>query len=180
MLRYVTNYDQLLIKKDPESLVSYKGPITPSVIAAISEQLREEVNISEKVTNRLFSIFIELAQNMQYYSSEVIRYAKEEERIGWIQIFEKADRYELNCGNALEQGKVQKLAKHCDIINQLNRDELRKLKRERRRTKLDKAKKGAGIGLVQVAILAGNPLEVNTLNLGKKYSCIVLKITINK
>lgn len=180
MFKYVSNYDQLLIKKDPESLVSYKGPITPSVIATISSQLRKKDNISEKVTNRLFSIFIELAQNMQYYSSEVIRYANEEEKIGWIQIFEKCDRYELNCGNALEQEKVRKLAKHCEIINQLNRRELRELKRKRRKTKLDKSKKGAGIGLVQVAILAENPLEVNTLELGKQYSCIVLKITINK
>ncbi len=180
MLKYTSNYDQLMIKKDPDSLVSYKGPITPSVIATISDHLRKKVDISEKITRRLFSVFIELAQNMQYYSSEVIHYANEEERIGWIQLFEKSDRYELKCGNALEQDKVHKLAEHCKIINQLNKDGLRKLKRDRRKTKLDKSKKGAGIGLVQVAILAGNPLEVNTLNLGKQFSCIVLKITINK
>jgi len=180
MLRYVSNYDQMLIKRDPESLVSYKGPITPSVIATITSQLRDKADISERVTNRLFSVFIELAQNMQYYSAEVIRYANEEEKIGWIQIFERHDCYELNCGNVLDQAKVKKLADHCQKINQLNREELRTLKRERRRTKLDKAKKGAGIGLVQVAILAGNPLEVNTLKLGKHYNCIILKITINK
>jgi len=180
MVRYGNDYDQLLIKKDPNSLVSYKGPITPAIIATISDQLRQKVNISKKVAHRLFSVFIELAQNMQYYSSEVISYAKEEEKIGWIQIFEKNDRYELYCGNALEINKVQKLKQHCELINHLNRDGLRKLKRERRKLKLDKSKKGAGIGLVQVAILAGNPLEVNTLYLGQYFNCIVLKITINK
>lgn len=180
MTSQVRPYDQLLIKQHPESLVSYKGPITPRIIATISSQLRKQENISERVLNRLFAIFIELAQNMQYYSSEVIRYAEIEEKIGWVQIFSKCDRFELHCGNALERRMVTKLLKHCEKVNQLNREDLRKMKRERRKSELDKSKKGAGLGLIQVAILADNPLEINALDVGQQYSWVVLKITINK
>lgn len=180
MVQQTNNYDQLMIKQDPNSLVSYKGPITPSIISIISSQLREQSGMTEKVVNRLFSVFIELAQNMQYYSSEIIKYATEEEKVGWIQVVQRSAHYELSCGNALEQEKIIKLIEHCNVVNKLNRDGLRQLKRERRRTKLDKTKKGAGIGLIQVAILADNPLEVNALDLGKKYSYIVLKTIINK
>jgi len=174
MISQIDLYDQLLIQHHPNSLVSYKGPITPAVIAMISGQLQQQTN------NRLFSIFMELAQNMQYYSSEIIRYAEKKEKVGWFQVLEDESQYELRCGNALEKEKVSQLLEHCRAINRLDREHLRKLKRKTRRIRLDTLEEGAGIGLIQVAILANKPLEVSALECAKRYNIIVIRIKINK
>lgn len=173
-------YEQLFIKQHSDSLISYKGPINPEVIAVIISQLRDNISTIDQLTKRLAAISIELTQNMQYYSSELINFGKRKERVGWIQVFEKEDAYEVNCGNVLSKEVVNQLEKHCNTIRQLDKDDLRSLKRERRKMKLSEDQQGAGIGLIQVTILAGNAPELDIIDINKDLSCVIIKINIKK
>jgi hypothetical protein len=173
-------YEQLFIKQHSDSLISYKGPINPEVISVIISQLRENISTIDQLTTRLAAISIELTQNMQYYSSELINFGKRKERVGWIQVFEKEDGYEVNCGNVLRKEVGNQLKQHCNTIRQLDKDDLRSLKRERRKKKLSEDQQGAGIGLIQVTILAGSAPEIDIIDINNDLSCVIFKINIKK
>ncbi len=174
------SYEQLFIKQHADSLISYKGPINPEVIATIINQLKGNISTVDQLTKRLSAISIELTQNMQYYSSELINFGKRKERIGWIQVFEKENEIEINCGNVLSKKLVDQLIEHCYAIRQLDKEGLRVLKRQRRRMRLSEDKEGAGIGLIQVSILAGNAPEIEVIDINEELSCIIFKINIKK
>lgn len=173
-------YEQLFIKQHSDSLISYKGPINPEVIAVIISQLKDNISTIDQLTKRLAAISIELTQNMQYYSSELINFGKRKERVGWIQVFEREDAYEVNCGNVLHRGVGEQLREHCNTISELNKEDLRTLKRERRKMKLAEDQQGAGIGLIQVALLAGSPPEIDIIDISQDLSCVIFKINIKK
>lgn len=173
-------YEDLFIKQHPDCLISYKGPITPEVIAKIVAQLENKLPVSETLTNRISAISIELAQNMQHYSLEMINYGDKMERVGWFQILDEQKGLAVNCGNVLGKSEVKQLLEHFDTICQLDKEGLRGLKRQRRRMRLAEENKGAGIGLIQVALLAGNPPLIEVIDINKDLSCIIFKINIKK
>lgn len=173
-------YEDLFIRQHPDSLISYKGPITPEVIAKIVEQLRNKLPAPAVLTNRISAISIELAQNMQHYSLELINYGEKMERVGWFQVLDEQSELEINCGNVLSKEVVEPLIQHFQTISQLDKEGLRCLKRQRRRMRLAEKDKGAGIGLIQITILAGNPPEVEVIDINNELSCIIFKINIKK
>ena len=52
-------------------ILSYKGPITAMLIAELSRDIRKEIRSNKKASKKVFSVFMELAQNVLYYSSEI-------------------------------------------------------------------------------------------------------------
>ena len=52
------------------AVLYYKGPFDKDILANISLQLRRRFAENPRMSAKLFSIFIELAQNIAYYSEE--------------------------------------------------------------------------------------------------------------
>jgi hypothetical protein len=115
-----------------------------------------------------------------YYSSEKIQYAGRIDSVGMLQILEFDQYYVFSCGNTINREHVDQLIESCHTINSLDKEELRKLKRHQRRQPATEISKGAGIGLVQVAILSGNPLEIQAQDLDSDHSIFTLSVNINK
>ena len=63
-----------ILEKDGIIFLTYGGVLTQSLIVAMTEALEketEEADLSMRVANKIFTIFIELAQNMMNYSKSV-------------------------------------------------------------------------------------------------------------
>lgn len=161
-------------------LVSYKGPITPVVMAEITLDLRQKILHNAIVQKRMVSIFIELIQNILYYSTERIEYGGRTESVGALQIMDMHTHYLFSCSNMIEKSDTYTLLNNCSIINNMGREELRTLKRQQRNQSIITDSKGAGIGLVQVAILANNPLEIYIDDVNHDYSFYTLGVRIDK
>ena len=52
------------------TLVFYKGAFDEKVISEISQNIRKKLVTSPAVNKKVFSVFIELAQNIAFYSAE--------------------------------------------------------------------------------------------------------------
>ncbi len=172
--------ERLLLVQDKRILISYKGPVTPVIMAEISRDIQDKLAENPRVSRKVFSVFMELAQNTLYYSVEKIKYAGRFDSVGMVQIVEMDDLYVFICGNTVKKTNVVQLVNSCKTINALNKEELRKLKRHQRKQPQAPYSKGAGIGLVQVAILAGNPLEIQVYEVDSEHSFFILSVNINK
>ena len=172
--------DHLMILQDESLLISYKGPVTPNIMAEISRDIRGQLDDFPQASRKIFSIFIELAQNILFYSAEKIRYAGRTESVGILQLVETDEGIVFSCGSIVNTTDVGRLADSCNTINSLDRDELRRLRRVQRRQPQGDMSKGAGIGLVQAAILSNNPLDIEVYTIDEKHSFFSLFVTIDK
>ena len=63
-----------ILEKDGIIFLTYGGTLTQSLIVAMTEALEketEEADLSIGLASKIFTIFIELAQNMMHYSKKM-------------------------------------------------------------------------------------------------------------
>lgn len=169
-------------KSDQQNvLVSYRGPFTGQILRDIGEYITDNLEPENQASKKLFKIFIELAQNISYYSAEANRIGNTitKHRVGSVVIGELDNHYFMTTGNKVSSKNVQLLSEKCDFINSLEREDLRKYKREQRN--LDTSEfGGANIGLITVALTSANPLEIEIEDLEDGNSFFSLTVYINK
>ncbi|MCU0443582.1 MAG: SiaB family protein kinase [Microscillaceae bacterium] len=173
-------FDYYTLTNKKNVLISYKGPVTDVIMAEISRDIRNKFSENPKVSRKVFAIFIELAQNILYYSAEKIRFGEHNDSVGTILITETSDHYTFSCGNLVENEYIQELVDSCDIVNSMNREALREYKREQRSAPKKERSKGAGIGLIQVALTADTPLKVEYIKVDEVLSFFSLSVRIMK
>ncbi len=91
---------------DNQNIVYYKGAFSAPVLSRISANIRKKLFSSKKVAKRVFSIFLELGQNIALYSSETNNYGDggDGQGIGVVLLKDKGDSYELTFRNLVEAG----------------------------------------------------------------------------
>jgi hypothetical protein len=150
-------------------LVSYKGPFSPAILSEIADYIKDHLPVEVQTSRKMLKMFIEMAQNISYYSAEVNRIGmpKERERVGLVVIGELEDHFFMTTGNMLQNDYVRPVKERCNLINSLNREELRN-------------HGGANIGLVVLALTSDNPLEPEVAPIDEKFSFFSLTVTIDK
>lgn len=161
-------------------IVSYTGPVTPVVVTDISRDIREKLSDNYEVSRKVFSIFLELAQNIQFYSEEKVHYADCKDRVGTMYVVETEEQFAVICSNTVKGEDMEALAKGCRMLNLLDVEKLRRLKRIQRRRAPTEKSKGAGIGIIQAAILSSNPLQIHEHKLCSKYSFFTLSVLVDR
>ncbi|MEN7546592.1 SiaB family protein kinase [Rapidithrix thailandica] len=173
-------YDYYNFTNRSSVVISYKGPITDVLMAEISRDIRDKFSDNPRVSRKVFSVFMELAQNMLFYSSEKVFFANRKDSVGTLLLTDSDNAYKFSCGNLVKNEYVDELLSNCAIINSLDKEELRKYKREQRNKPQGERSKGAGIGLIHVALLTGQPLDIEVREVDNDYSFFSLTVTITK
>lgn len=160
--------------------LSYKGPIDDHILQVIGTYIEGLLKDSPKAGKKLFKIFIELAQNISYYSAERSKLANDKDiGTGMVLINEMSDYYAFTTGNLVKTDDIISIIEKSEHINSLDREELRQYKREQR--KLPPGKKGgAHIGLIQVALTSANPLDIEVIPVDDKHSFFSIAVKIDK
>jgi hypothetical protein len=162
-------------------VLSYKGPLTDILLAEFIRDIREKMQREDsKIGKKVFAIFMELAQNVLYYSKEENLFGENKDKVGTLVIVHNEDHYRLVTGNLVFKKDVPILEEKCQIINSLDRDGLREYKRQLRNAEKSEESKGAGIGLVQAALTSSNPLEVEVQDVGDNYAFFILSVSVKK
>lgn len=160
-------------------LLSYKGPLTDVLLSEFSKDIRKKLQTEPKIGKKVFAIFMELSQNVLYYSREVNHFGNKD-KVGTLVIVDRGNNYQLVTGNLVNKTSVPALLEKCEIINSLDREGLREYKRKLRNEPSEGESKGAGIGLVQAALTSGAPLEVQFKELSGEYAFFVLYVNVSK
>lgn len=149
---------------DGNILIAYQGVFDNLVLSVLAQNLEEKLG-HLKSSKKLFKIFLELAQNVSFYSSEKTN--SSQMGIGIFIIKENTNFYNIATGNIATEEQADNIEKHINHINSLNREGLRNFKRERRKMPHG-IKGGANIGLIQVALTSENPLSFSNKKTSKK------------
>lgn len=174
--------DYHLKTKEEKVLMYYKGCFDDALLAKVNHFLRHAFSASPKAGKRLFAVFVEIGQNIGYYSAEHNYFDKQAlpAGIGSVTIYETEDSYVFMAGNVLKRSALFTLYEKCDKINQLSYDELRALKREVRSLPLTEGQKGGNIGLIQIAIKSQSPLVIESQDIDENNAFFWISTEINK
>jgi hypothetical protein len=180
MIKIFNLFDYYSLIQRENILISYKGPVTPVIMAEISADIRNKLAEDPKASRKLFAIFMELAQNILFYSAEKVAFSNRNDSVGLLLLTEAEDMYTFYCGNLVQNKRVNELIEGCNTINSLDREELRRYKRDSRNGPQKEFSKGAGIGLIHVALTSENPLKIDCQPVNSEYSFFSLSVTIKK
>jgi hypothetical protein len=136
-------------------LMFYKGAVSQETMVDLGSFLRSSLCGTKKIKN-IFSVFIEMSHNIRHHSQE--RDASHV-GIGVFMIQQTSDWYVLSSGNPIACSEKDKIRARIAEITALDRDGLRALYRERRRSGENRSQKGAGLGLIEMARKSDYPLE---------------------
>ncbi|TAD98926.1 MAG: hypothetical protein EAZ97_10080 [Bacteroidetes bacterium] len=171
-------FEYYKLTKEKDVLISYKGPITNVIFAELSRDIRSKFD--PHTGRKIFAVFMELIQNIIFYSAEKLQFEDHQECIGSLVITKEPDVCVFSCGNMIEAAYAPELLENCKTINSLNKDELRLHKRQQRIQSSPERSKGAGIGLIQVALTAESPLYVEVREIDQQYSFFTISVKIKK
>ncbi len=171
-------YYKLFSQQDIQ--ISYKGPIDERILSVIGNYIEVILGKNPKASKKIFSIFIELAQNVSFYSAEFNELTDGKEiGVGTLVVGEFGNYYTFVTGNVVRNEDIIPVIEKCEIINSLDRDQLREYKRNQRR--LPPGVKGGGnIGLIQVALTSCNPLDFEVTPINENYSFFSIAAKVDK
>lgn len=162
-------------------LLSYQGTFSNQLIVDLGESIQKYFSENPRFKRKFFLIFMELAQNVSYYSAEVLHpNTTEEERIGLFYLSENEDAYLLTTGNVIHNVSLDRIKQKIAHINKLNHTDLRKLRLDTVHQKAPHESKGAGVGLMKISLIAENPIEIKSKQLDNLTSFFTITVKINK
>ena len=165
---------------EKEIILAYKGPFTINILSNFASYLKEIFKDTEAYQSKIYKIFFEMTQNVAYYSAER-RYVEtfQSTGIGSLMIEEYPDFFIMNTTNIINQSDQHILEKYCEQVNELDNNDLRKLKAERRKEH-DIKDTGAHVGIIQVCIISGNKVDFHIVNVDPFHALFSLSSKINK
>ncbi len=162
--------------------ISYKGPIDGKILQAIGVYIEELLSEHPIAARKMFKVFVELAQNISYYSADRTIFNKKAQKdigVGSLSVEESENAYHFVTGNLVKNEDINSIADKIELINSLDREELREYKRKQRKLPFGK-KGGANIGLIQISLTSQNPLDIEINPVDEEHSFFSLGVKIDK
>jgi len=176
---------QHLVERDGIIFLSYGGFLSQAIISAMTEALEKEADANDigmGISNNIFTIFIELSQNMMNYSKSKDPNSYEIKSEGLIIVSrDEEGNYYIQSQNIIALEDKNKIEPKLQEIQILDKDGIKKRYRELRRSGQNTHGKGGGIGFYEIAKKCDS-IEYNfkEINENKYYFHIKTKINVNK
>jgi type I site-specific restriction-modification system R (restriction) subunit len=161
----------------------FSGPTSQSVVEGIGEALRHKMELEETsmtVSHRVFSIFVEQMQNVVNYSAEKVQNTAEEDNDlshGMV-VGKKGDRFYVISGNYIARDDAARIAGILDRLRAMGREELKAYYKEQRRRDPEAGSKGAGLGLIETARKASEPLSYELAEVDDRHAFLSINAVI--
>jgi len=165
----------------------YVGYFSQNIVSAMAEAVRlrfEQAGTAGPIRRRLFSCFVEMAQNIIHYSADALtppQQDRDELRHGSVCIgMDEEGRYFLLCANPVDLDVADMLRERLETLRTMTLDEIKASYREQLRSETPEDSKGAGLGFLTMARDASEPLEFEfqKTNGDAATAMFVLKTTI--
>ena len=162
-------------------IMSYKGAASGDLlnsIIAITQAKLSEVEQKSAIRKRLFSILVEILQNIQnHFDNIAAEDVKDEDAIVFV-LAKTDDVYRVLTGNYIPQNEVVALKRRIDEVNAMSSEELKSKYRETLDHGQVSAKGGAGLGIIDIARKSGNKLEYDFKQVNEKYCFFSLSVKV--
>lgn len=152
-------------------LFFYSGYFSQNIIAAMADAVKHRLESQAakgSTTRKVFSTFIEMAQNVIHYSADHLteeQAVDHEMRFGTVTLGREEESYFVVCGNLVPQNSVSRLSEKLDSIRSMSSEEIKAAYKETLRSENESSSKGAGLGLLTLARDSTQPIEYSFVNL---------------
>jgi len=140
------------LNKDGVIFLTYGGILTQALLVALTEALEkggEETGMKMKTSINIMTIFIELSQNIMNYAR--LQQGKIEPK-GMVVVGEDGEgNHYVFSQNKIALADKEKIDKKMKTIMGVDKDTIKKLYREARRSGKDAHSRGGGIGFYEIA-----------------------------
>ncbi len=165
--------------KDHNILISFKGALSQEILVEMGDFIKNKVSVDKKI-KKIFTVFVELAQNIMHYSAEREEIDGKSYGVGIITFTESSDFYHITSGNLTEKEQASKFAARLQRINSMTEEELKENYSEQIRKPLDSSNKGAGLGLLEIARKSSGKIDYEIEDYNEQHSFLVLSVNIKK
>lgn len=146
------------------------------LFTAMYEQEMEKQSENKKTRRRVYHTLVEILQNMQKHSTEIIENFKLGS--GIFMIGKMDETYYIITSNKVQKKDIVHLTQAIEMVNSCTNKELKQMhKRQLKEGKISN-KGGAGLGLIDIARKTGEKLDYLFLPIGNE-DYFVLKAEIN-
>ena len=146
---------QKIVEEDGIIFLSYGGFLSQTLITGMTEALEKEAkthDVSMGVSNNIFTIFIELSQNMMNYSKNQYPDNRDISPGGLIVVSkDKENNYCIHSQNIVSIDDKVKMEPKLKDITTLDKEGIKKRYKELRRSGKDTHGKGGGLGFYEIA-----------------------------
>ena len=162
-------YDEL---QQDGVMFCFSGPTSQNLVVSIGQALKRKMELEQVGMNtiqRVFSIFVELTQNIVNHSLEEAETAAvrpDEVKPGIVVVGRHDERFYVICGNKVCSEQGEKMLRSIETLRRMDKQELKEQYRLVRRRPLVKDGKGAGLGLIEMFRRASEPLECHMSPIG--------------
>lgn len=176
---------QNIVEEDGIIFLTYGGFLTQTLISGMTEALEQEAQsnaLNMGVANNIFTIFIELSQNVMNYSKSSNIDCQEVKSEGLIIVGKDEElNYYIHSQNIIAKEDKEKIEPKLNEIVTMSKNDLKTRYRELRRSGRDKHGKGGGIGFYEIAKRSDEvKFEFKEVNENKFYFHFISKIKTKK
>lgn len=159
-----------------QTILAFSGVLSQDAIVGLGEALRSELHFAHplNVFNKVFAIYIEMAQNILHYSVERIESNGKSIGKGSVMVVDGKDGYHIVTINLVTDEQREILEDRCNLINKLSFDELKDFYLRKRRKQIESESSGAGLGLIDMVRRAGTPIKFHFEKLDDDYAYFYL------
>lgn len=161
------------------------GSASQSIVEGIGATLWQRMELQgtkKSIIGRVFPVFVEQMQNIVSHSAEIIAVEDqggEELRSGIVAVGYSQGHFYVRCGNFIENHEAEPLRRRLEELRSMDRDQLKALyKEERRKEQASGKTEGLGLGLIEMARKAGEPLEFSITPIDEHRSFFVMTTII--
>ncbi|HTA64262.1 MAG TPA: SiaB family protein kinase [Xanthomonadaceae bacterium] len=145
-------------------LISFSGSFSHSLIEELGTAVKKYLESSESKKPAMmdvFSVYIEAAQNVRNYSERQLAAGatKADLEANIIVIARRDEQYQIYAGNAVETADIPALTEKLERLNGLDKAALKALYKEQLRRERGPEELSAGLGLIEMARRASEPMQ---------------------
>lgn len=143
----------------------YHGYFSQNVVSAMADTIKlglKQADTPPSTKRKLFSCFVEMAQNIIHYSSAALTpqtQGDNEVRQGSLCIGQVEDHFYLLCANRVAPDDVEPLRAKLEPLRTMTLEEIKRAYQETLRAEQPAGSKGAGLGFLTVARDSSEPIE---------------------
>ena len=164
-------------------LISFSGSFSHSIIEELGTAVKKYLESSESKKPAMmdvFSVYIEAAQNVRNYSERRLAAGASKESLdaNILVIARQDEHYQISAGNTIALADVSELTAKLDRLAGADKIELKALYKEQLRKEHGPEDDGAGLGLIEMARRASEPLKYTFTPIDGETSYFSLSVVI--
>lgn len=176
--------DQFVFKKflrDRGVIFSFSGYISEGILFSLGEALKQKMMLDETDTNtvkKVFSVFVEQVQNIIRYSADKSANPPTELSSGIVTVGVEESRFFVVCANTVLNSDVEGLCKKLSDLQKMDKEELKAFYRKKLKEPVEEDARGGGIGLIEIARRASEPIEFDFIEIENELTFFCIKAYI--